>query len=1167
MEAFFRFNRFDKEALPYHNFAHHLCIHASSLNGWRTLMRLSSKSWVRIENGGGYYSKPCIDLAMLEEDHEDIIISSACIASPISWHIMQGDERGARNLVKKFQRLTDGKFWLELMPHDFDDQRTLNVGLINLSQDTGAPLLGTGDVHVPYFAWADTQSIIRMATYKTSFKNEEAKKDKGTGEEVYTSQIDTLYLSSGREMQKMFLDFHPDIPKNIVDEALSNTIEFANQVKWYVIGKATKAPKVDVDAEVEVRKWVDEGWQKKLKEYPKSHWKSWAKSIYTERREMEWNVLKEKNVLDYFYIVGDAVRWAKSNKGLPEVDRKGRARKDKSGNIIYGPAKRRIRVGLGRGSAAGCLISHDIDITAIDPIPHKLKFERFLNPDRVGYPDIDLDFETGDVVVYIIDDQGNKKGLDGREAVKEYLRRIHGPDHVADVIAYQTFAPRAVIKEVGATFDLDYKILHDVTETLGDTERDIRKIISGKKDDPDSGNKVLEKFSEDYPEPFKHILRLEDQILRDTKHAGAIVITDRPINFYMPTQLGVDEASTVTAWADRADFPILSDYGFLKYDLLGVKSLLKQQICVQLIEDYYDEEVEPNDLPFLRDPYDVDENVMEAFANGLTALVFQFGGRGITSLLRHIQPESTIDICVANAMYRPGPIKIAFEYGDRKRDPSKIKYWHDSLEPILKETLGLCCFQEQMMEIVQVLGGFTGGQADSMRKAVSKLYRLPGDKAQQFMAQFKEQWMKGCYEHGLREEESEHIWTIHLLPLGNYLFNRSHSDSYGLQACQDMWLKVNYPKALYAAGLTVEKKAKPEEQKEFIATVLREARVFDIRALHPDINKAGVRWTVDGDGIRYGLAAVKGLGSGIADKIFEHRPFKDYNDFATKEMKGIGVDKGVALVRAGSFDRTDDRKYLLSLTNKREGNVMKFSVKMSCGCKKTKTVKVPDDYPDDEYISYAEDIIYDLKCKKHPEADVDTYELEDNEYEVARWIKEHPESDPEIIREPDDSEINRMEQEVLGISLSKGELLIKYKPFIDDRIWSEVELQSLPDKPARKNKQHGTFCSCEGCNAASCVIGGEIIGVKTIKTKGGDPMAFVDIAYGINQYSCTFFPGAYKSFSQYFSMPSAFFVNGFKDQSRGQLQIIVKDMADVLDVAKDEGWAPSKKRSKLKIKA
>jgi DNA polymerase-3 subunit alpha len=1162
MEAFFRFDRFAETNSTQ---AFHLCLHAASLTGWRTLMRLSSKSWVRRENGGGFYGKPCVDLAMLEEDNEDIIISSACIASPIAYYIMQGDERGARNLVKKFQRITKGKFWLELMPHDFDDQRTYNIGVVNLSQDTGAPLLATGDVHIPYKKWKDTHSVVRMASYKTSISNQEKKKD--AGEDVYTSEIDSVYLSSGKEMFKMFKQYQPALPEDIIKESLANTFDFARQVRWYVIGKTTKAPKVDVDAEVEVRKWVDEGWKKKLREYPDSHWKRWSKSTYKARREMEWNVLKEKGVLDYFYIVGDFVRWAKSERGLPLVDRRGKILRNSRGHIRYDGKKRPIRVGLGRGSAAGCLISHDIGITAIDPISHKLKFERFLNPDRVGYPDIDMDFETGDTVIITKDD----RKLDGRDAVKEYCKIMHGRDHVVDIIAYQTFAPRAVIKEVGATQDISYGILHDVTESIGETERDLRKIIAGKPDDPESGNEILKKFSEDYPTAWKHILRLENQILRDTRHAGGVVITEKPTNFYIPTQLGVDEITTVTAWADRADFPVLSDYGFLKYDLLGVKSLLKQEICVQLIRDHYGEEVEPNELPFLRDPYDIDQAVMDAFMNGLTQLVFQFGGRGITSLLRHIKPENTIDISVANALYRPGPIKIAFEYGDRKKDPSKIKYWHDALEPILGETLGLMCFQEQAMEVVQQLGNFTGGQADSMRKAMSKLYRLPGDKAQEFMAQFKEQWMKGCYQNGLREEDSESIWTDRMLPLGNYLFNRSHSSSYGLQACQDMWLKINYPKALYAAGLTVEKKGDPLEQRKFIQSVLREARVFDIRTLHPSVNHSQVRWSVDDLGIRYGLAAVKGLGVGIAEQIIQHRPFADYHDFATKGMKGIGVDKGVALTKGGAFDLTDDRAYLLSTTRKRAEDVVKLKIAMDCGCKKTKTIKnLPPDEEKQEIV--IEEVLDFLECRKHPEGIVFDYEYESDEYEVARFIKEYPNEKPKILWTPGDGELNSMEEEVLGVSLSIGELMLKYKPFIDERIWAERELEVLPDKPKRKGQKHGIFCTCSICEKSAVVVGGEIINVKKIVTQGGKDMAFIDVSYGINNYNCTFFPEIYNRFHKLFDKPTAFLIKGYKDASRDRLNILVNDMVDVIELAKDEGWKPSKLRiiksnsKKLKLK-
>lgn len=1157
MEAFYRPDRFmDINSTS----ANHLCLHAGSLDGWRTLMRLSSKSWVRRELGGGFYGKPCIDPEMIEEDHEGIIISTACLASPLAGYLLEGDELGAKRWVRKMRKFSkNGIIWFEIMPHDLDAQRELNLSLVNLAYETGDPLIATGDVHIPFADWQKTHQVIRMASYKQSFQHREAKKD--AGEDVYTDEIDTVYLSSAAEMFSQFQSYHPDLPEDIVLEAMANTAEFAKQVRWYVIGKTTKAPKVDVDAKEEVRSWMEEGWKRILGSYPKDHWKAWQKSIYEARFEYEFNVLDEKGVLAYFYIVGDFVRWAKSTNGFPKLGYKGKVARDKYGKIIYEGTKRPIRVGLGRGSAAGSLVSYLLGITAIDPIPHKLLFERFLNPDREGYPDIDMDFETELPVLPITKKRLNADGkqvveevwLDGRECIKEYLRRLYGHDHVVDIIAYQTFAPRVAIKDVGKVYDIDYNYLNNITESIGDIERGLERIANGNPEKGIEPNTLVSGLRDKHPDMWDVLLKIEDQILRDTRHAGGVVITPKPTNWYIPTQIAADETTTVTAWADRADFPVMSDYGFLKYDILGVKSLAKQQVACQLILQHYEQEFEPNDLPALRDPLDVDQRVIQGFVQGISWDVFQFGGRGITQLLRHIRPDNATDVSVANALYRPGPIKIAFEYGDRKNGKVPITYWHDALEPILGETLGLMCFQEQAMEVAKQLGKFSGGQADALRKAMSKLYRLPGDKAQEFMSQFKEQWMKGCYENGIEESAAEFIWTDRMLPLGNYLFNRSHSSSYGLQAYQDMHIKIFFPLAFYAACLTVNKKQEKDKQREWMRNGLREARIFDIEAIPPDINRSDRGWSIDGNKLRYGLVSITGLGGGLAQEVIDNRPFDDYRDFATNMPSGFGADKMVALAKSGAFDATDERAYLLSRTRQWAEGVAKLKVKMTCGHLKSKTVKIKSD--DDNMEDLIRDAIDSLECKHHPDAEPKEVKQLDDTYEVARHLKKY--DDAEIAITPTQEEIDEMELEALNISLSQGAKILRYKEFIDARIYTEEEIEDIPAKPRRKGKRHGTFCVCKDCEAAYVIIGGEIVNVKRIKTKKDEVMAFIEVAYGVNQYNVTVFPYQYKDYGHLLDLPSAFLIAGHKDD-RGQIMAL--EIREVVEVAEELGWEPAKQK-------
>ena len=1114
IEAFYRPNRFDWEGKS--SEAHHLCLHAASLRGWRTLMRLSSQSWIKRERGGGFYGKPIIDLDMLERDCEDVIISTACLLSPLSRLILAGDESGARAWIYDMKDLVGDRLWLEIMPHNLDEQRMVNLALVNLGQETSTPLMVTGDVHIPYENWEITWEVLRMASYKTNFTERERKRE--AGEDVYTGPMDTVYLSSADQLVDMFERYHPDLPEYVVHEALGNTHDFARQVRWYMVSKNTKAPKVTSEQVDQVGEWIDDGWHQLLANYPEDHWEKWPQEVYKERIDYEYGVLKDKGVLDYFYITADFVRWAKSDLPMPV--------KMPDGTLYFPPgeSKKPIRVGLGRGSAAGCLISYLIGITAIDPIPHKLLFERFMNPDREGYPDIDIDFESG-----------------GRDLVKEYLRIAYGHDHVADICAYQTFAPRVTIKEVGAVYEIDYGRLNTVTDSISDTERGLNKIAEDNED--------VAALKRDFPGPWEDMTRLEDQILRDTRHAGGVVITPKPTNWYIPTQTGSDQETIVTAWSDRIEFPVMSSYGFLKWDILGVNSLNKQQLCVDLIEQYYGETVEPNDLPALRDPYAIDNEVIDGFVKGLTIGVFQFSGRGITQLLRHIKPEDTVDIAVANALYRPGPIKVAFDYGDRKKGTKPTTYWHESLKPVLIETLGIIAFQEQVMEICKVLGQFSGAEADFMRKAISKLYRLGKDEAQREMAPFKDQWMRGCRHNGLTDDEGEAVWE-YVLEWGGYGFNRSHADSYGLQAYQDMHLKVNFPLAFYASLLTVEHKAKRDDQRKFFKDVLREARYFEIDALGPDVNRSSTGWTIDHDKLRYGLVSITGMGAGLAQQVINNRPYEDYIDFIERVGSGFGTDKMVALTAAGAFDAIDDRKHLLSQTRQWGENVAKLKVKMSCGHLKSRTVKAKADDEDLEIL--VRDAIDGLECKHHPDAEPKVIDRLDDFYEVARFYKENENGNrPEVVSEPSQRELVDRELEALNLSLTQTAFALKFKPHIDARIYTEAEIAELPKHPKRNGKKHGNWCDCSACRKSQCTIAGEITNVKEIVTKSKDKMAFIDVAYEANKYNCTLFPKTYEQYRELLKDQGLVMIAGFRDD-RGQ--IVVTEIDDVFSVAEEQGW-------------
>lgn len=1153
LEAFYRPDRFMdlSDPLKYgkngHNWAYHLCLHAANLTGWQTLLRLSAKSWVKREFGGGFYGKPCIDDEMLDNDHEGIIISTACISSPVSQLILAGDESGAKRWLKKARRW--GPVFLEIMPHDLDMQRKVNIGKVNLGYDMGMPFYVTGDVHTPYQAWKNTQALMRFISFRQTFSDEKQKKDEG--EEIYTEEHDTIHLSSGKELLQMFNKNHPDLPTDVVKEGLANTYEFFHTFKPWVFGKRMKMPHVDVDAKAVVWKWVQEGFQAMKDEYPGEHWKKYPYEVYEQRIEDEWEVLVNKDVVDYFYIVGDFVRWAKSDLPLPIRV---------AARLVFpkGKHKKPIRVGLGRGSAAGCIISRLIGITGIDPIPHELLFERFLNPDREGMPDIDMDFESGE---------------EGRELLKEYLRIVYGRANVADVIAYQTFAPRAVIKAVCDVYEVDFKIVKDATESIGETERGLEKCAA-------KYDKVAA-IKDDMPEIWEHCLRLEDQIKNDSRHASAVIITDKPVTETgMAVQTGSDGRSIITAWSDRVGFPVVSKYGWQKFDILGINSLNKIQLACDLILKHYGERFEPNDLPPLRDPRDVDPKVMEGFCLKRTHDVFQFMGDGITNTLYKMQPKDTIDVAVANALYRPGASEQIDTYIARKNGDEKWELWHPSLEPYLGYTYGIIAFQEQVMQVCKVLGNFTGGQADFMRKAISKLYRLGKEEAQKEMQPFWDIWERGCLKNGIPRDLIREIWTL-ILNFGGYSFNRSHSASYGLQAYQDMHLKTYFPLAFYAASLTITKKQKKKEKEDFLRSALREARIFGIEALPPDVNKSAPGWEIEDGSLRFGLDSVNDMGWAAAKAIMDNRPYTSFNDYMKRAPENVDIGHAKVLAKAGAFDAIEDREYLLGLVQARRENAVPYLIDMSCGCTRNRTVKITEKQMDalvkrfdrdvhahadgiglEEYIAAeleekTRQQLSGATCAKHPEGTAVDWEEKDDRILVVEWIKDNPGEKPKKWQEPTANEIAEMERDALNVSMSNGSVVIRYHDFIADRVMSEARVEEIPRQPKRKKvngkMMHGSSCGCKECKASQVVIGGEIIRYKVIKTKGGDPMAFATMVFDTSSYEITFFPGAYRDYHRMLSKPTAFFVRGNLND-RGSISVDV--MMDVTEVAEESGWEP-----------
>jgi DNA polymerase-3 subunit alpha len=977
IEAYYRPNRSDEIANPAH-----ICLYAKNLKGWHSLLRLSTESF----ETGWYGGKAAVDLELMRKHSEGVVCSTACLKSPIAQLVMSGDQRGAENLLEQLLSIYRDDLFVELMPHDFAEQRTLNIAMYNMATNYGVPLIATNDVHYPTADWFKAYQVSGYMATKNSFKSIEKKKEEG--KKVLEFDLPNLFLKDAKEMKEDF-KAHPAIPEHGIDEAIKNTTEvFAQRFNPFFIDRTEKLPDVKKqvpDPRAKVMEWVDEGLKRIGKENDQK---------YLDRLEFEVNELDTReDVYDYFYIVGEAVRWAKSQK---------------------------IRVGLGRGSAAGCLVSYLVGITNIDPIAYGLLFERFLNPNRKGMPDIDIDFSSA-----------------GRQKVKDHLADIWGHDHVADIIAHQTFKPRAVLKAVARVYDIPIGEISAVTDTIHIHPTDEETTLEAIR----PINPVLDEFAKKYPEPYEIARKLEGQPQNASKHAAGMVITAKSAKEFVPLERS-KQGGMVTAWNDTAEFAQITEYlNVMKLDFLGVAGLDRQEYAVKLIEEHTGEYFDLDDRPILRDPYSTDPEVMKLFHEGKTLGIFQFSSKGMTQLLRHIKPDNVLDLVAANALFRPGPMDKSFEYGDKKKLPAdQIDYWHPSLKPYLEETRGIVAYQEQVMQVVQAIGGFTPGDADDVRKIMSKLYRLPGNEAQKVMSKYKDQWDKGCKENGIDRSTSDEIWES-FLRFGNYAFNKSHSASYGVQGEIDAELKTYYPWASYAALLTEKR-----DDKEIRPAIVREARTFGVNILPPDVNDSGLTFTVrktkDGYDILYGLLAVSGIGDVAANAILEERPFKDLRDF-NERMRMVGhtkVNKTVydALTKCGAFDRFGARDEL------------------------------------------------------------------------------------------SDREKARLEQEILGISISGAQILGEYDEMIKEYSMSRDVFDAQEEDGIVK-------------------LAGEIVEVKHTSTKRDNKnMAIITLINGADEYRCTLFPGQYNKYKDALKA-TAVIIRGSKNNWKDNPGVIVNHMMDLED--------------------
>lgn len=998
-EVYYRPNRRVQGEKDWRYVYWHMTLHAKDLRGWQNLMALVSEA-----HRSGFYEKACVDDELLEKYSEGLVCLTGCVGGILCKPIVQEDDRGAVAVVRKLERYFGDDLFFEIMPHDLDDQRKGNLGVISIAQERGKPIVVTLDEHYPTSDWAPTQDVLLMiATNQTTKKREKKRQE---GEDVYEFSLPTFYHQTIDEIRANFAQFHPQISPQVVEEGIRNTLLAAGRCTPFVVDRSEKMPSVSVPKNItrddHLKRLCYEGL--KRRGYV-------ADRVYTEQLDFELATFEKRGQTNYMLLVYDVVDWATSTRPIP---------KRKNGELIFdGPKKKPIMVGPGRGSAAGSIAAWALGITNLNPIKYRTLFERFVNPNRKGLPDIDIDFPPDRV-----------------DEVEAYIAAIHGKDNVVDIIAHSTFGPRAALTDVGRVLSIPYDHIKVATKTIDDTDRtplEKLRVV----------NPAVDKLANQYPDFFEQAKRVQGQVARKSEHAGGVLILPQydslgrrtKLEDYIPVERqGGQKGKLLSAFGERSGKgnALISDYGYVKLDVLRVAELTKQQHAVDLIKKRTGEEIDLDALEIHDDPYKADPKVMQGFKDGLLVGIFQFSATA-AKLTRQVKPDNVLELAAINAGIRPGPRGAGADqrFARRKNNQAPMALMATGLplgvlEPFLDYTFGEMFFQEQLIEVVHHLGGMTRADADIFRKIASKLYRDP-EYAREVMGEWEIPIKASFREKGLDETVIDILWS-NLLAFSDYSFNLAHAAGYAVLAYRDMWLKVYYPREFYAAflskGLSQVTKKRAMQKQE----AAREARALPkwltprpLRIMPPDINESGSDYTVVDDGIRLGLLAIKHVGPAGAAAIEEHRPFETYQDFEKRvPARAVNVNGKGALVMAGAFDRWGMRN------------------------------------------NFTED------------------------------------------------KIDELERDLLGMSLTSVYSIEQYADIVEGKFWSEEEFDAAPD---------GTRVT----------VVGEVTAVKEITDRKGGTMAFIDLAYGPNQWSCTAFSYMYVEYDELINSRRPLLITGVKD--------------------------------------
>ena len=986
-------SRFDRELSGGEERYYHLVLLAENNTGYDNLVKIVSKGFTE-----GYYYKPRVDMELLNQYHEGIIALSACLAGEVQTYITKRMPDEARKAARKYEAcFGKGNYFLELQDHGIPEQRLVNTELLKMSKELDIPLVATNDVHYTYAEDAEPHDILLCLQTGKKLADEDRMRYEGG----------QYFVKSEEEMKGLF---------PYAWEAVENTQVIADRCNVEIKFGETKLPHYEVpegyDSWTYLNKLCDDGLAERYGDG--SQPAGATGQTLRERLDYELGVIKRMGYVDYFLIVWDFINYAKSN-GIP--------------------------VGPGRGSAAGSIVSYCLKITNIDPIRYDLLFERFLNPERVSMPDIDVDF-----------------GPDGRQDVIDYVSRKYGAEKVVQIVTFGTLAAKGVIRDVARVMDLPYAFADSIAKMV-----------------PNELNITLDLALEKNPEFRKlyqedeqvHTLidmckRLEGLPRHTGMHAAGVVICPEAADEFVPLSRGSDGAIVA-----QFTMTTLEELGLLKMDFLGLRNLTVIRDAVNFIEQTTGERVDIDNIDY-NDP-----QVLAYIGTGKTEGIFQLESAGMKSFMKELRPQSLEDVIAGISLYRPGPMDFIPRYIKGKNNHDEVVYSCPQLEPILKPTYGCIVYQEQVMQIVRDLGGYTMGRSDLVRRAMSKKKQSVMEKERaNFIYGNAEEGVPGCVSKGISEQIAGGIYND-MMDFAKYAFNKSHAACYAVVALQTAWLKFYHPVEFMAALMT-SVIDNPKKVSEYILT----CRNMGIQLLPPDINQGQSGFSVTDGKVRYALTAIKGVGRPVIEAIVAERrgrgPFTNLKDFITrmadKDLNRRAIEN---FIKAGALDSLGGtRKQFMSV-----------------------------------YVQILDHIVKDKKSNLAGQMSL--FDIADDSQKEEFDIRM-----PEVGEYTEEMKL-AFEKEVLGIYLS-GHPLESYQ-----ELWQKYITNNTND-----------FALEEETNTVrvtdqSTVIVGGMISNKTVKyTKTNQVMAFLELEDLVGTVEIVVFPRDYEKYGSLLAEDAKIFVKG-----------------------------------------